>query len=175
MFKCCLWIYNKSLPRFLFVEDSINTYFDFSVDQTLCISSGHFHYIFSWARAGIWNVLEFSITLENNGYTESQEPLAQRNQVGVGKRQPRTFHSGECRRKFSDAVLCKSTFQMSPLALAEIGEAVKTIIRVEITKVLELRKGVNLWVVIKTVDDNQLTVWTITSSRLFSFDTCFYY
>ena len=70
--------------------------------------------------------------------TESQERIPQRNQVGEGKRNPLTFHSGECRRKFTNAVLCKPTFQMRPAHLAEMSEAVKTIIRLENTKVLNL-------------------------------------
>ena len=95
---------------------------------------------------------------EPSDNSEPQDTLDLENQVGAGKRKPLSYHAGECRRAFRNAVLCKSIIPDDPTRLLpEMIELVKTILRVEITKILEIHKGIKLWVGLKTVYENDPT------------------
>ena len=89
---------------------------------------------------------------EPSDNSEPQDTLDLENQVVAGKRKPLSYHAGECRRAFRNAVLCKSIIPDDPTRLLpEMIELVKTILRVEIAKILEIHKGIKLWVGLKTV------------------------
>ena len=95
---------------------------------------------------------------EPSDNSESQDTPVQESQVGSGKRKPLSYHAGECRRAFRNAVICKSIIPDDPTRLLpEMIELVKTILRVEITKILEIHKGIKLWVGLKTVYENNPT------------------
>ena len=95
---------------------------------------------------------------EPSDNSEPEDTPGPQTQVGGGKRKPLSYHAGECRRAFRNAVLCKSIIPDDPTRLLpEMIELVKTILRVEITKILEIHKGIKLWVGLKTVYENDPT------------------